>query len=64
MLKKLPSLGIKLVELSNSVATKKGKSDGITEFISSSKEVLTANTFLWEKINKQNVNKIKLNGII
>ena len=42
--------------INNSVATKKGKSDGITEFAHNAKPDFTAGRLLCEKINRQTVN--------
>lgn len=50
-----------LVCINNSVATKKGKREGMTEFAQSSKPDFTAGRLLFEKINKQ---KVKLKNKI
>ncbi|MCI8637542.1 MAG: hypothetical protein HFJ36_07035 [Clostridia bacterium] len=51
----LPIIVTIFVCINNSVATKKGKSDGITEFAHKFNPDFTAGRLLLEKINKQNV---------
>jgi hypothetical protein len=52
----LPHHTIIFVCINNSVETKKGKSEGTTEFAHSDNPDFTAGRLLLEKINKQKVN--------